>query len=49
MRIQSPPNWAALQLKAKQAKNARDLAAIIEEMNKLLSEYEKAEEPVASS
>jgi hypothetical protein len=37
-----PPGWTALQERAKQAKNARELAAIIDEMNRLLSEYEKA-------
>jgi hypothetical protein len=37
-----PPGWTVLQEKAKQAKGPRELAAIIEEMNKLLGEYEKA-------
>jgi D-serine deaminase-like pyridoxal phosphate-dependent protein len=37
-----PPGWTALQERAKQAKDPRQLAAIIDEMNKLLSEYEKA-------
>ncbi len=32
----------ALQERAKQAKDPRQLAAIIDEMNNLLSEYEKA-------
>ena len=38
----SPAGWMALQEKAKRAKNAEELSAIIEEMNQLLSECEKA-------
>ncbi|MFZ3264449.1 MAG: hypothetical protein WA172_10650 [Terriglobales bacterium] len=37
-----PPGWTALQERAKQAKDPRQLAAIIDEMNRLLTEYEKA-------
>jgi hypothetical protein len=37
-----PPGWTALQERAKQVKDPRELAAIIDEMNKLLAEYEKA-------
>ena len=37
-----PPGWIDLQERAKRAKNPEELAAIIEQMNKLLSEYEKA-------
>jgi hypothetical protein len=36
-----PPGWIALQERAKQAKDARELAAIIDEMNNLLALYEK--------
>ena len=36
-----PAGWAALQEKAKQAKDPRELAEIIAEMNRLLAEYEK--------
>ncbi|MGC2448416.1 MAG: hypothetical protein WA477_12290 [Candidatus Sulfotelmatobacter sp.] len=42
MLLNSPPGWIALQERAKQAKDPRELAAIIDEMNKLLTEYEKA-------
>ncbi len=37
-----PPGWTALQARAKRAKDPRELAAIIDEMNRLLTEYEKA-------
>ena len=37
-----PPGWTALQARAKRAKDLRQLAAIIDEMNRLLTEYEKA-------
>ena len=37
-----PPGWIALQARAKQAKDPKELAALIEEMNQLLAEYEKA-------
>jgi hypothetical protein len=42
MLLNPPPGWTALQERAKQAKDARELAAIIDEMNELLAEYEKA-------
>ena len=43
MTVPDPPSgWIDLQERAKCAKNAEELAAIIDEMNKLLSEYEKA-------
>ena len=43
MTLSDPPSgWIDLQARAKRAKNAEELAAIIDEMNKLLSEYEKA-------
>ena len=42
MTLPDPPSgWIDLQERAKRAKNAEELAAIIDEMNKLLSEYEK--------
>ena len=37
-----PPGWTELQERAKRAKDAKELAAIIDEMNRLLAEYEKA-------
>jgi len=37
-----PPGWTALQERARQVKDPRELAAIIDEMNQLLSDYEKA-------
>jgi len=37
-----PPGWHALQERAKRAENADELARIIDEMNRLLREYEKA-------
>jgi len=37
-----PPGWLALQEKARTAKDAKELSAIIDEMNALLSTYEKA-------
>lgn len=37
-----PPGWTALQERAKQVKDPIELAAIIDEMNDLLAEYEKA-------
>jgi hypothetical protein len=43
MTLPDPPTgWIDLQARAKRAKNAEELAAIIDEMNQLLSEYEKA-------
>lgn len=43
MTLPDPPTgWLDLQARAKSAKNAEELAAIIDEMNKLLSQYEKA-------
>ncbi len=41
MLLNPPPGWIALQERAKQAENSRELAAIIDEMNNLLAEYEK--------
>ena len=37
-----PPGWTELQERAKQAKDPKELAAIIDEMNRLLTAYEKA-------
>jgi hypothetical protein len=37
-----PPGWAALQERARQTKDPKELAQIIDEMNALLTEYEKA-------
>ena len=37
-----PPGWSALQQRARQAKSAKELAALIDEMNLLLTECEKA-------
>jgi len=37
-----PPGWAELQKKARRARDPKKLTAIIDEMNKLLSEYEHA-------
>jgi len=36
-----PPGWSELKKKAAEATNARELSAIIDEMNRLLSRYEK--------
>jgi len=42
MTLPDPPTgWIDLQERAKRAKTAEELSAIIDEMNKLLSEYEK--------
>ena len=41
MPLHPPLGWLALQERAKQAKDPRALAAIIDEMNELLAEYEK--------
>ena len=35
-----PPGWAALQESAKRSKDSEELSRIIDEMNKLLDEYE---------
>jgi hypothetical protein len=37
-----PPGWAELQSKARHEKDPKKLARLIDEMNQLLSEYEKA-------
>jgi len=37
-----PPGWASLQARAREAKDPKELADLIEEMNRLLAEYEKA-------
>jgi hypothetical protein len=37
-----PPGWAELQQAARRAKDATELARIIDEMNKLLAKYENA-------
>ena len=42
MPLDLPPGWLTLQERARRAKDARELAAIIDEMNALLAEYEKA-------
>jgi len=42
MPLNPPPGWIALQERAKQVKDPSELAAIIEEMNHLLVEYEEA-------
>jgi len=36
-----PPGWAELQRKARHEKDPKKLARLIDEMNQLLSEYEK--------
>jgi len=36
-----PPGWAALQEAARRAKDPAELARIIDQMNKLLTDYEK--------
>ena len=40
MPLNPPPGWLALQEKARQTKDPQELAAIIDEMNELLTEYE---------
>jgi len=42
MPLNLPPGWLTLQEQARRAKDARELAAIIDKMNALLTEYEKA-------
>ena len=37
-----PPGWTEFQERAKRAEDSKGLAAIIDEMNQLLAEYEKA-------
>lgn len=37
-----PPGWSELQKRAREAQTAQELSAIIDEMNRLLSNYEKA-------
>lgn len=37
-----PPGWTELQERAKRAKDSKELAAIIDEMNEVLAKYEKA-------
>ncbi|MGB9234258.1 MAG: hypothetical protein WCC04_07570 [Terriglobales bacterium] len=37
-----PPGWATLQKKARRTKDPKELARIIDEMNKLLAEVEEA-------
>jgi hypothetical protein len=41
MPLDTPPGWNALQERAKQVKDPQELVALIEEMNQLLSEYER--------
>ena len=41
MPLNPPPGWLALQEKARRTKDPQELAAVIEEMNQLLTEYEK--------
>ena len=36
-----PPGWSELQIKARAAKTSHELTEIIDEMNRLLSTYEK--------
>ena len=43
MPLNPPPGWIALQERAKQVKDPQELVDLIEEMNQLLSEYERAE------
>jgi len=42
MPLKPPPGWIALQERAKQVKDPRELAAIIKEMNQFLAECEEA-------
>jgi hypothetical protein len=42
MPLNPPPRWIALQERAKQIKNPQELVDLIEEMNQLLSDYERA-------
>ncbi len=42
MPLPPPLGWLALQERAKRAKTAAELSAIIDEMNDLLTEYEEA-------
>jgi hypothetical protein len=37
-----PPGWEKLQKKAREAKDAKELSTIIDEMNRLLSTLEKS-------
>jgi hypothetical protein len=37
-----PPGWITLQARARETKDPNELAAIIEEMNRLLAELEEA-------
>jgi hypothetical protein len=39
-----PPGWSALQAKARRAKDPSELASLIDDMNRLLSQYEKSGE-----
>jgi hypothetical protein len=41
MPLDTPPGWNALQERAKQVKDPLELVDLIEEMNQLLSEYER--------
>ena len=41
MPLKPPPGWITLQERAKQVKNPQELVGLIEEMNQLLSEYER--------
>ncbi len=41
MPLDTPPGWTALQERAKQVKDPQELVDLIEEMNQLLSEYER--------
>jgi len=36
-----PPGWLTLQLSAQRAKTAEELSRIVDEMNRLLTEYER--------
>ena len=42
MPLNPPPGWIALQQRAKQIKDPQELVDLIEEMNQLLSEYERS-------
>jgi hypothetical protein len=42
MPLNPPPGWIALQERAKQVKDPQELVRLIEEMNQLLAEYERA-------
>src|SRR5215470_14680386 len=44
MGLEEPPGWRELQEKARRAKDARELSEVIDEMNRLLSEWEKRAE-----